>query len=75
MLSMTTPMSGTPMAARSSSSARCSVIPSATLAQGADGKAATTSGREVSPTRLTTRKPALPLLSSRKKPRISGFVT
>ena len=75
MFSMTTPMSGTPMAARSSSSARCSVIPSATLAQGADGKAAMTSGREVSPTRLTTRKPALPLRSSRKNPRISGFVT
>ena len=42
---------------------------------GADGNAAMTSGREVSPTRLTTRKPALPLRSSRKNPRISGFVT
>ena len=42
---------------------------------GGGREAAMTSGREVSPTRLTTRNPALPLLSSQKNPRISGFVT
>ena len=75
MSSMTTGIPGTPIAARSSSSARDSVIPDATSAQPADGYAATTDGRKVSPTRLTTRNPRFPLRSSRKNPRIAEFVT